>query len=166
MKFQSLMRWGTYSDPPLRLMIQQTRFVSIAHALGNLFRPHQLAIDLAADWQFQSLMRWGTYSDKVVTQLNTWFITGFNRSCVGEPIPTNYLAISCSLTLGFNRSCVGEPIPTRHLDPPTQQCGRFQSLMRWGTYSDKLQVGTLHTQCMVSIAHALGNLFRQVLGNA
>ena len=32
--------------------------------------------------------------------------------------------------------------------------------MRWGTYSDLLLVFMLFAACSVSIAHALGNLFR------
>ena len=32
--------------------------------------------------------------------------------------------------------------------------------MRWGTYSDRLIVSALVNKALVSIAHALGNLFR------
>ena len=57
------MRWGTYSD--LWAFRRETlgSCVSIAHALGNLFRPVATYIGLAAAFLFQSLMRWGTYSD-------------------------------------------------------------------------------------------------------
>ena len=87
--FQSLMRWGTYSDMIAQAMTTETDKVSIAHALGNLFRLGQWSVkehsfELVSiahalgnlfrhgilditffGWElFQSLMRWGTYSDK------------------------------------------------------------------------------------------------------
>ena len=81
------MRWGTYSDVPL---------------------PGQVAELL----EFQSLMRWGTYSDKMPKPVAQNLQTCFNRSCVGEPIPTGLFTFRMWMP---------------HM---------FQSLMRWGTYSD------------------------------
>ena len=110
--FQSLMRWGTYSDNQQNDIDVEYERVSIAHALGNLFR--------------QNSYQYNRYIGKIVSiahalgnlfrllsKANSQLImTCFNRSCVGEPIPTAILGpsffrrFSCFL-LPF--SCSSEP---------------------------------------------------------
>ena len=59
------MRWGTYSDNRRGTSLLATKRVSIAHALGNLFRQETTIGYWERFFSFQSLMRWGTYSDNL-----------------------------------------------------------------------------------------------------
>ena len=60
------MRWGTYSDKTGGRNLHESLQVSIAHALGNLFRLYDRRLQLTDCCWFQSLMRWGTYSDRLI----------------------------------------------------------------------------------------------------